>query len=65
MAEEVFTKVKEYLQSGCQEVWLLFPESRWVLVITPAQQVFFSDGELASTQTVLPGFQVTVEELLA
>jgi Uma2 family endonuclease len=26
--EELFAKAKEYLESGCQEVWLVFPESR-------------------------------------
>jgi Uma2 family endonuclease len=31
-AEEVFMKVREYLASGCEEVWLIFPESQWVLV---------------------------------
>ncbi|MGB0560730.1 MAG: Uma2 family endonuclease [Spirulinaceae cyanobacterium] len=30
-AEAIFTKVKEYLTSGCEEVWLIFPESRWAI----------------------------------
>ena len=33
-AEELFAKAREYLQSGCQEVWLLFPESQLVLINT-------------------------------
>ncbi len=64
-AEEVFAKVKEYLQSGCQEIWLVFPESQWVLVLTQQQQVLLSDGDIVSTQTVLQGFSVAVNELLA
>lgn len=64
-AEEVFTKVREYLQSGCLEVWLVFPESQWVLVITTGQQLFLSVGDTVSTQNVLPGFSVAVDELLA
>ncbi|HAX76197.1 MAG TPA: hypothetical protein DCY88_10255 [Cyanobacteria bacterium UBA11372] len=64
-AEEVFTKVREYLESGCQEVWLVFPESQWVLVITQQQQRLFNLGEVASTQIVLPGFSISVDELLA
>jgi Uma2 family endonuclease len=64
-AEAVFTKVKEYLQSGCQEVWLVFPESRWVFVITQQRQVLLSCGEFVNNQTVLDGLRVAVDELLA
>ena len=51
-AEEVFAKAKEYLQSNCQEIWLIFPESQWVLAIAQ-QQVLLSVGDVVSTQTVL------------
>lgn len=64
-AEEVFTKVKEYLQSDCQEVWLVFPESQWVLVVTQQRQVLLSSGDVVNTQAVLQGFSVAVDELLA
>jgi len=64
-AEEVFTKVREYLKSGCQEIWLVFPESQWILVITNQQQKLFNLGDTVSTQIVLPGFSVAVNELLA
>ena len=65
VAEEVFAKAKEYLQSGCQEVWLVLPESQWIVVITQQQQFLLSMGEVVSTQTTLQGFSVAVEELLA
>ena len=64
-AGEVFSKVKEYLQSGCQEVWLVFPESQWVLVITQQQQVLFNQGDVIRTQQVLDEFSVAVDDLLA
>lgn len=64
-AEEVFSKVNEYLQSGCQEVWLVFPESQWIVVFTQQQRFLFTTGEVVNTQTVLRGFSVTVNELLA
>jgi Uma2 family endonuclease len=64
-AEEVFTKVREYLRSGCLEVWLLFPDSQWVLVITGEQQKLCSMEQTATTQQVLEGFSVAVSELLA
>ncbi len=65
LAEEVFAKVKEYLQSGCEEVWLVFPENQWILVMTAQRQILFTLEETARTQVVLPGFSVSVQELLA
>ncbi len=65
IAEEVLLKAQEYLQSGCEEVWLVFPESRLVLVMTQSQLVGFKAGEVVSTQKVLQGFSVAVDELLA
>lgn len=63
--EELFAKAREYLQSGCQEVWLVFPESQWIIVITQEKHLLLTLGEVVSTQTVLNGFSVTVDELLA
>ncbi|MGB5962925.1 MAG: Uma2 family endonuclease [Coleofasciculaceae cyanobacterium] len=65
IAEDVFQKAQEYLQSGCEEVWLVFGESRLVLVMTQNQIVGFKSGEAVSTQKVLPGFSVAVAELVA
>jgi Uma2 family endonuclease len=64
-ADDVFAKAQEYLGSGCLEVWLLFPKSSWVLVITQSQVLLFKSGEEARTQVVLPGFSVVVDELMA
>jgi Uma2 family endonuclease len=64
-AEEVFSKVREYLESDCQEVWLVFPESQWVLVITPQQQKLHGMNDLVNTQLVLSGFSIAVSELIA
>ena len=65
LAEDVILKAQEYLQSGGEEVWLVFPESRWIIIATHNQRLVFTSGELVSTQTVLPGFRITVDELLA
>lgn len=65
VAEEVFAKAKEYLQSGCQEIWLVLPESQWIVVITQQQRFLLTTGEVVNTQIVLPGFRVAVDELLA
>ena len=64
-AEELFAKSKEYLDSGCQEVWLLFPETRLVLINTQTRWHLFNTDEVVSTQIVLQGFSVAVAELLA
>ncbi len=63
--EELFAKAKEYLESGCQEVWLVFPESLWIIVITQEQHHLLTLGEVVNTQAVLQGFSVAVDELLA
>lgn len=65
LAEDVLAKAQEYLQSGGEEVWLVFPESRWIIVTTHNKRLVFISGEVVSTQTVLPGFSVAVDELLA
>ncbi|MCS6815336.1 MAG: Uma2 family endonuclease [Cyanobacteria bacterium] len=52
------------MQSGCQEVWLVMPESQWVMVITAQQQVLLSGEAMVTTQQVLPGFTISVATLL-
>lgn len=64
-AEDVFSKVKEYLESHAQEIWLIFPESRWLMIVTPAVQKLIPETENATTVGVLPGFSVPVGELIA
>lgn len=65
LAENVLLKAQEYLESGGEEVWLVFPDSRWVIVITQEQGLMFASGQIAKTQKVLQGFSVAVDELLA
>jgi len=65
MAEEVFLKAQEYLASGSLEVWLVFPDSQLVLVLTDNQILGFRSGTVASTQKVLIGFSLAVDELFA
>lgn len=65
LAEDVFAKANEYLESGCQEVWLVLPESQWIVVLTQQQRFLFTTGEGVSTQVFLPGFNVAVAQLLA
>ena len=64
LAEEVIAKAYEYLASGGQEVWLVYPKVRWIIVVTAQSKLIFGPGEMAETQVVLPGFAVAVDELL-
>ena len=64
LAEELFLKAQEYLDSGCLEVWLVFPQSRRVLIITQSQTLGFASGDVVSTRLVLTVFSVAVDELL-
>jgi Uma2 family endonuclease len=64
-AEDLFSKAREYLRSGCQEVWLLFPENQLVMIATADKWLVFSHMETVSTQTVLQGFTISVAELFA
>ncbi|MEG3897103.1 MULTISPECIES: Uma2 family endonuclease [unclassified Microcoleus] len=63
--EELFAKAQEYLESGCLEVWLLFPEARLIFVNAGQRWRLFNADEVVNTQTVLTGFSVAVSELLA
>ncbi len=65
LAEEVITKAYEYLESGGEEVWLVYPDSGWIMVVTAETREIFSGEEIATTRKVMPGFQVRVDGLLA
>lgn len=63
-AEEVIAKSFEYLQSGGEEVWLIYPESLWIIIVTKQSRLIFASGETISTQKVLLGFSIAVDDLL-
>ena len=65
IAEDIFLKAQEYLASSCQEVWLVFPESRLIFVMTQNQILTFRSGDTATTQQILLGFSIEVDRLLA
>lgn len=62
-AEDVIAKAEEYLRSGAEEVWLVFPENCWVIIVTSANKQIFTSGETVSTQKVLLGFKIAIDEL--
>jgi Uma2 family endonuclease len=64
LAEDVIAKAAEYLTSGSEEVWLVYPENQWIIAVTKQTRTIFIAGEVVSTQVVLPGFSIPVDELL-
>ncbi|MGD1715534.1 Uma2 family endonuclease [Dapis sp. BLCC M172] len=65
LAEDVIAKAQEYLESGGEEVWLVFPENKWVIVVTQESRLIFISGQVVNTQKVLNGFSIPVDELLS
>ena len=65
LAENVLLKAQEYLDSGSEEVWLVYPQSLLVVILTNSGGLMFTSGQVVSTQKVLVGFSVPVDELLA
>lgn len=64
-AEALFTKAHEYLASGCEEVWLLFPENKIIIIVLADTLLIFGAAATINTQAVLKGFTIVVGELFA
>lgn len=59
-------KIGEYFESGAEQVWLLWPETRCVTVYRSLQNVrTFGPGEDLDGSDLLPGFRCRVEDLFA
>lgn len=65
LAEEVIAKAQEYLQSGGDEVWLVFPENSWIIVVTKESRRIYAADEIVSTQKTLLGFKIAIQELVS
>ncbi len=65
LAEDIIAKAQEDLESGGEEVWLVFPENKWVIVVTQESRLILISGQVVNTQKVLDGFSIPVDELLS
>jgi Uma2 family endonuclease len=64
-AEILFEKSAEYIEAGCQEVWLLFPGAKLVMTkVTDQPWRLFNPGETVESAIALPGFSISVNDLL-
>lgn len=64
LAQEVERKVQDYLTAGAALVWVLYPETRHVMVYRPGGEArVLSRKDALEGADVLPGFTCKVEEL--
>lgn len=62
-AEMLFAKAQEYLESGCEEVWLIFPEAKIVIICISEGFFLFNKDEEITTKKVMNGFKLIVKNL--
>jgi Uma2 family endonuclease len=66
LAEEVNTKVMAFLRAGVQLVWVLYPQTRTILVLRPGgSAAYLTDADELSGEEVIPGFACRVAEVFA
>ncbi|HLJ98241.1 MAG TPA: Uma2 family endonuclease [Gemmataceae bacterium] len=63
-AADLMQKILDYLQAGVRLVWVVFPQSRTVLVFRPNHTVsLLTPGNELSGEGVIPGFACRVAEV--
>jgi Uma2 family endonuclease len=64
-AEKVKLKVKEYLASGVEVVWNIYPNAREVEIYTSNGEHFICSGaQMCSAESVISGFSISVNDVL-
>lgn len=69
-AEDLFTKSREYLDAGCREVWLVFPENKMIIINYRNQQgqlgwQIYYDQLVITSLIAFPELQISADELFA
>jgi Uma2 family endonuclease len=65
-ADELREKVRDYLQAGTAQVWVVYPRRREVMVHTPDGVArTFDESAALEAPELLPGFRCTVAALFA
>ena len=61
---EVLTKVQNWLDAGCQVVWIVDPAKRTVAVHhTGSDTIHLGESDTLTAEDLLPGFQLPVAEI--
>ena len=64
--QELRLKVEEYFGIGVEQVWIVEPDNRTVLVYrSPTELQRFSEGHMLAGEGVLEGFSLDLNELFA
>ncbi|NQV26001.1 MAG: Uma2 family endonuclease [Rhodopirellula sp.] len=62
-ASEVQEKAEAWLNSGCQEVWLIDPRRQTATKLTPSEDSIIQQTVVTLTTSLLPGFSLAVADL--
>ena len=62
-ADDIHRKVRELLKAGTPLIWIVYAETRTVVVHTSASAVTYEESDTLSGGDVLPGFEVRVGDI--
>jgi len=63
LAGDIHKKVRELLKAGTTLIWIVYAETRTVVVHTPAGAITHEETDILSGGAVLPGFEVRVADV--
>jgi Uma2 family endonuclease len=64
-AEDLEIKIRQYLNAGAKQVWVLYPKTRDVQVFEENQAAILSGDQVLDGGDLLPGFAVKVSALFS
>jgi Uma2 family endonuclease len=63
-AQDLETKVRQYLQAGAQQVWVLYPKTKNIHVFSGARSLrILDENQTLEGGELLPGFSIKVSDL--
>ncbi len=62
-ATKIHQEVAEYLRAETRLVWVLYPESKTIVIHTPSGARTLTEQDILDGSDVLPGFSVPVREM--
>ncbi|MBM4088647.1 MAG: Uma2 family endonuclease [Planctomycetes bacterium] len=63
-ASEVLAKVQDWLEAGCQRVWVVDPRTRSITVYrSPGEIVLLRENSVLTDDELLPGFSLNVADV--
>ena len=62
-ASDIHRKIRQLLKAGTALIWIVYAETRTVVVHTPAGAITREESDILSGGDVLPGFEVSVGDI--